>query len=67
MEIKHHVILGKNRRDAEMLCNEWLSENQEIRILRVHRPRREPRTLLTLLGGSNLPRVSIVIEYERIS
>jgi hypothetical protein len=61
---KRHIILGKNRRDAEASRDRWLAENQTIKVLRIHRPRREPKVLLTLIGGEHVPRVSVVIEYE---
>ncbi len=62
--MKEHIILGTDRRDAEARRDQWISENPTIRVLRVHRPRREPESLLTLLGGRNVPRVSISVEYE---
>jgi len=62
--MKQHMILGKDRRDVEARRDEWLSENPAIRVLRVHRPKREPESLLTLLGGRDVPRVSITVEYE---
>ena len=61
---KRYTILGKDRRDAEALRDKWLAENETIKILRVHRPQREPKVLLTLIGGHNVPRVSVTIEYE---
>ena len=64
MAIKQHMILGKNRRDVEARRDEWISENPEIRVVRVHRPKREPESWLTLLGGRDVPRVSIIVEYE---
>jgi len=62
--MKQHMILGKNRRDVEARRDEWISENPEIRVVRVHRPKREPESWLTLLGGRDVPRVSIIVEYE---
>jgi hypothetical protein len=62
--VKEHLILGKDRRDAEAQRDRWLSENPAIRILRVHPPRRTPPTLLTRLGGRNVPRVFIAVDYE---
>jgi hypothetical protein len=62
--MKQHMILGKDRRDVEARRDEWLSENPEIRVLRMHRPKREPESLLTRLGGRDVPRVSITVEYE---
>ena len=62
--MKQHMILGKNRRDVEARRDEWISGNPEIRVVRVHRPKREPESWLTLLGGRDVPRVSIIVEYE---
>jgi hypothetical protein len=64
MQAKRHIILAKNRRDAEALRDSWLMENQAITVLRVHRPEREPRILLSVIGGRDVPRVSITIDYE---
>jgi hypothetical protein len=64
MAMKQHMILGKNRRDVEARRDEWISENPEITVVRVHRPKREPDSWLTLLGGRDVPRVSIIVEYE---
>lgn len=64
-EMRHQqIILGRNRRDAEAQRDRWLSEHPEIKVLRVHGPKPEPRTLLTRIGGRNVPRVSIKVEYE---
>ncbi len=62
--MKQQVILGKDRKDAEARRDQWLSENPAIKVLRLHQPKREPDSLLTRLGGHNIPRVSITIEYE---
>jgi hypothetical protein len=64
--MKQHMILGRDNRDAEASRDRWLSENPSIKVLRVHRPQREPETWLTRLGGRNVPRVSITIEYEEL-
>ena len=66
MAMKQHMILGKNRRDVEERRDEWLSENPAIKVVRVHRPQREPESWLTLLGGRDVPRVSITVEYETV-
>ncbi len=58
------MILGKDQKDAEARRDIWLSENSAIRILRVHGATQEPASWLTRLGGRNVPRVSIVVEYE---
>jgi hypothetical protein len=64
MAMKQHMILGKDRRDVEARRDEWLSENPAIKVLRMHRPKREPENFLTMLGGRDVPRVSIIVEYE---
>ena len=64
MAIKQHMILGKNRRDVEARRDEWISGNPEVTVVRVHRPKREPASWLTRLGGRDVPRVSIIVEYE---
>jgi hypothetical protein len=64
MAMKQHMILGKNRRDLEARRDEWISGNPHITVVRVHRPKREPESLLTLLGGRDVPRVSLIVEYE---
>jgi hypothetical protein len=61
--VKEHVILGANNQDAERQRGIWLAENPAIKVLRVHQPKREPHTLLTRLGGRNVPRFSITVEY----
>jgi hypothetical protein len=60
---QQYMILGKDTRDAEARRDTWLSEHPEIKILRLHPPQPE-LSLLTRFAGSNVPRVSIVVEYE---
>jgi hypothetical protein len=62
--MKHHVILGRDRRDVEAQRDMWLTENPDIRVVRVHPPKAEPLTLLTRIGGRNVPRISVEFEYE---
>jgi hypothetical protein len=62
--LKEHVFLGADSCDAEALRDQWLSENPTIKVLRMHPPRREPLSLLVRLGGRNVPRVSITVDYE---
>jgi hypothetical protein len=62
--VKEHVILGIDKRDVEEQRELWLSKNPAIKVLRVHGPRREPRSLLTRFGGKNIPRFSITVDYE---
>jgi hypothetical protein len=59
--VKQHIILGVNERDIVQQKDLWLSENPFIKVLKVHRIRREPRNLLSRLGG---PRFSVTIDYE---
>jgi hypothetical protein len=33
-------------------------------VIKIHRVKREPQTLLTLIGSKHVPRVSILVEYE---
>jgi hypothetical protein len=33
-------------------------------VIKLHRVKREPQTLLTLIGSKHVPRVSILVEYE---
>jgi hypothetical protein len=60
---QHHIILGRNRSEAEAQRDTWLADHPELKIVRVHAPRSE-RTLLTFIGGRNVPRISIEVEYE---
>ena len=63
--MKEQIVLGSNKSDVETQLDRWLRENPAINVLRVHhQPRREPHTLLTRLGGRNVPRFSITVEYE---
>jgi hypothetical protein len=64
--VKEHLILGTDKRDAEQQRDLWLSENPSIRVIKIHRVKREPQTLLTLIGSKHVPRVSILLEYEEI-
>ena len=60
--VKEYLILGTDKRDAEQHRDLWLSENPSIKVVKIHRVKREPQSLLTLIGS--FPRVSIVVEYE---
>jgi hypothetical protein len=62
--VKEHLILGTDKRDAEEQRDLWLSENPSIKVVKIHRAKREPKTLLTLIGSRHVPRVSIMVEYE---
>jgi hypothetical protein len=61
---QERLILGTDKRDAENQINLWLAQNPEIEIVRIHEMRREPSSLLTFIGGKNVPRVSITVEYQ---
>jgi len=61
---QQHIILGRDRTDAEAQRDRWLAEHPELKIVHVHSPTQEPQTLLTRIGGQNVPRVSIRVEYE---
>ena len=63
---QQHIILGKNRRHAEAQRDRWLSEHPEAKILQVSPVRPEAPTLLMRIGGRDVPRVSIEVEYEVI-
>ena len=62
--MKEYLILGTDKRDAEMQRDLWLSKNPAIKIFRIHRVEQEPPTLLARIGSNHVPRVSIVVEYE---
>jgi len=62
--IQQHIILGKSRNDAEAQRDKWLSEHPEAKILRMSPPTPETPTLLSRIGGRNVPQVSIEVEYE---
>jgi hypothetical protein len=59
-----HIILGRDKREAEAERDKWLSEHPDIAVLQEHPPRAEPSTLLVRFGGPDVPRVSIEVEYE---
>jgi hypothetical protein len=61
--VKTYLILGFDRRDAENQRDLWLSQNPAIKVIKIHRVKREPPTLLSRLGTKNIPRVSIMVEY----
>ena len=62
--VKEHLILGTDKRDAEEQRDLWLSENPSIKVVKIHPVKREPQTLLMLIGSKHVPRVSITVEYE---
>jgi hypothetical protein len=65
MSVKQErLILGTDRWDAERQVDLWLAQNPEIKIIRIHEARREPSSFLTFIGGRNVPRVSVTVEYQ---
>jgi hypothetical protein len=64
--MKQHIILGTDRRQAEAERDKWLAENPGIRIVRLHPPEREAMSWLSLMGGRDVPRFSIRVEYEEM-
>lgn len=61
--MKEYLILGTDRQDAEKQRDLWLSRNPAIKVIKIHRVKREPPTLLVRIGVNNVPRVSIMVEY----
>ena len=62
--VKEYLILGVDERDAEKQRDLWLSQNPAVKVIKIHRVKREPQTLLTRIGTKHVPRVSIMVEYE---
>jgi hypothetical protein len=67
LEMQHCIILGRDRKDAEAECGKWLSKNPDIKVVRVHPSAPEPMNWLSLIGGRNVPRFSIMVEYEEVA
>ena len=61
---QERLILGTDKRDTEDQINLWLAQNPDIEIVRIHEMKREPSNLLMLIGGRNVPRVSVTVEYQ---
>ena len=59
---QRHIIMGRDRRHVETERDRWLSEHPEIQLLRQSSPKPE-RSLLARVGGRNVPRISIEVEY----
>jgi hypothetical protein len=59
-----HIILGRDALEAKAERDRWLAEHPRVQILHEHPPKPEPRTLLLRIGGRNVPRVSIEVDYE---
>lgn len=61
--VKEHIFLGTDTRDAERQRDLWLAQHPSIRIIQMHPPKREQH-ILARIGGANVPRVSIALDYE---
>jgi hypothetical protein len=61
---KEYLILGTDKRDAEMQRDLWLSRNPAIKVIKIHGVKREPPTLLARISSKHVPQVSITVEYE---
>jgi hypothetical protein len=59
-----HIVLGRDAREAETARDKWLSEHHNVELLHEDPPRLEPATLLIRIGGRNVPKVSIEMEYR---
>jgi hypothetical protein len=62
--VKEHLILGTDKQDVEKQRDLWLSRNPAIKVIKIHRVKREPPSLLMRIGRKHVPRVSITVEYE---
>jgi hypothetical protein len=63
--MKHkHIVLGRDAREAEAERDRWLSEHRDVEVIHEYPPRLEPTTLLVRIGGRNVPKVSIEMEYR---
>jgi hypothetical protein len=62
--VPEHFILGRNEDDLIKQREMWLEGNPGVTVIWSSAPLTEPRTLLVRLGGKNVPKVSMVIEYE---
>lgn len=64
--LKEHLILGRDLRVIEHQKQQWLSENPGVRVI-AENVRREPRTLLTRIGGKRVPRFSLLLHFGEIA
>jgi hypothetical protein len=62
--VKEYLILGTDRRDVEKQRDLWLSQNPAIKVIKIHKVKREPPTWLARISAKHVPRVSITVEYE---
>jgi hypothetical protein len=62
--VKEHLILGTDKRDAEEQRDSWLTQNPALKVIKIHRVKREQPNLLALVGKKHVPLVSILVEYE---
>jgi hypothetical protein len=61
--VKEHIFLGTDTEDAERQRELWVAQHPSIRVLKVHPPKSEQH-LLARIGGRNVPRISIAVDYE---
>lgn len=61
--MKEHIILGTDKKDAERHKDLWLAQHPGIKIIKIYPLKRE-QNLLARIGGRNVPRVSIAVDYE---
>jgi hypothetical protein len=61
---KKYIVLGRDAREAQAERDRWLLEHRNVEVLQEHPPRFEPATLLVRIGGRDVPRVSIEVEYR---
>ena len=61
--MKEHIILGVDKHDAERQKDLWLAQNPNIKVIKIYPPKLE-QNLLVRMGGRNVPRVSIAVDYE---
>jgi hypothetical protein len=61
--VSKYIVLGTDKRDAEKKRDLWLKEHPGIKINRIHRPEREPQSLLKRFDSRRSLRVSILIDF----
>jgi hypothetical protein len=59
---QRHIILGRDRRHVETERDKWLAEHPEVELLSQYPPKAE-HSLLARIGGRDVPRISIEVEY----
>jgi hypothetical protein len=59
---QRYTIMGRDTRHVEAERDRWLLEHPEVVLVREYPPTPE-RSLLAKIGGKDVPRISIVVEY----